>query len=154
MTEMENKPVDFSNPEALEAELAAVEAPVEKKAKVKKERKPRMVTCPHCGKEFELPKAAKRGIVAGIPVEEMTEDQLKIEYRNAKSVHYKQTKAKGQPTEVAQARLDKVVEEMTKRGIEPGTRTTRATVDASAIAELIKSGKVSVDDIQALLDQQ
>lgn len=151
---MENidKAVDFGNPEALEAELSAVEAPVEEaKPKAKRKRKPVMITCPECGHVFERPHV-KRGVLSGIKVEDMTEDQLKIEYRNARSVHYKQTKAKGKATDKAQERLDKVIAIMEEQGIAPGTRKAAAPVDAGDIANLIKAGKVSVEDIQALLD--
>lgn len=154
----EDRPVDFNNPTALEEELKALEEAPEKEAakktKVKKPRKPRIVTCPECNHSFELPKASKgggRGILAGIKVEDMTDDQLKIEYRNAKSVHYKQAKAKGTPTPEAQARLDKVVEIMTERGVAPTARAS-TKVDAETIANLIKTGEISVDEIQALLD--
>lgn len=154
--------VDFSNPEALAAELDAMEAAqVEEKApKAKKVKKPKMVTCPHCGETFELPKSAtNRGAVAGIPVEEMTEEQLKIEYRNASSVLYKTTKAAKEGKKVreggleaAQERVDKVKAEMDKKGIAPSTRAAQK-VDAGTVAKLIADGKISVDDIQAMLDQ-
>ncbi len=44
---------------------------------------------------------------------------------------------------------------MEEKGIAPGTRTAAASkaVDAEGIASLIKAGKVSVEEIQALLDQ-
>ena len=153
--------VDFSNPEALEAELDALEAAkaLEATDKPKKEKKPKMITCPHCGEVFELPKSAgTRGAVAGIPVEEMTEEQLKIEYRNASSVLYKTQKAAKDGKQVreggieaAQARVDAVKAEMDKKGIAPSSRT--ATVDASSVAKMIAAGQLSVDDIQAMLDQ-
>lgn len=155
---MENTAVDFNNPEALEEELKAMETPEEPKAKTKRVRKPRVlkVVCPSCEHEFdfEVPKGAGggRGVLAGIALEDMTDDQLRIEYRNAKSVHYKQTKAKGEATDKAQERLDNVVARMEEKGIVPTARAAAQTVDANAIADLIKAGKVSVDDIQALLD--
>lgn len=107
------------------------------------------------GEEFDytLP-ARRRGILAGLKLTDMTDDQLKIEYRNAKSVHYKQEKANGKATPKAQERLDNVVARMEEKGIAPGTRQAAAskTVDAEGIAGLIKAGKVSVEEIQALLD--
>lgn len=154
--------VDFSNPEALAAELDAMEAAKATEAttpKEKKEKKPKMVTCPHCGEVFELPKSAvQRGAVAGIPVEEMTEEQLKIEYRNASSVLYKTQKAakdgkavREGGIEAAQTRVDKVKAEMDARGIAPTARATK--VDAKEVAKMIAAGTLSVEDIQAMLDQ-
>lgn len=153
--------VDFSNPEALAAELDAMEAAKAEttETKAKKEKKPRMVTCPHCGETFELPKSAgTRGAVAGIPVEEMTEEQLKIEYRNASSVLYKTQKAAKEGKQVreggieaAQARVDAVKAAMDAKGIAPTARTTK--VDAQSVAKMIAAGQISVDDIQAMLNQ-
>lgn len=156
----ENKNVvDFNNPDAIASELAAAESP--KQPKPHKERKPRIVkvtfTADHDIKagetvefDYELPMAAQRGIVAGIPLEEMTDEQLKIEYRNANSVHYKTVKA-GRNADKAAARLEACKAEMSKRGIAP-TGRGGAKLDAATIANAIKSGKVSAEDIQKLLD--
>ena len=154
---MVDKAVDFNDIASLEAEMEAVKAPKEKKAKGPK--KPRIITITVPEGlvegdtfEFEIPESSTRaGVVAGIPVEEMTEEQLKIEYRNANSVYYKQTKAKGVASPSATERLEKVKAVMAENGIAP-TAKAGAKIDAAAIAELIKSGVVSVDDIQALLD--
>lgn len=158
-----NNAVDFNNPEALAAELAAAdEAATAAKTTEKKERKPRTIkvsfTADHDIKtgetvefDYTLPVSqSTRGQVAGIPLTEMTDDQLKIEHRNANSIYYKQNKA-GKLTEKATERLAAVKAEMEKRGIKPSSRGT-ATVDASTVAELIKSGKISVEDIQKMLD--
>lgn len=177
-----NKAVDFNDPKSLEEELAVVEAPKKaapKKAKKKRAPKvikvkapagakagdmfehniaePRIVTITvpegvKAGEEFDytLP-ARRRGVLAGLKLEDMTDDQLKIEYRNAKSVHYKQEKA-GKIAPKAQERLDNVIARMEEKGISPGTRQAAKTVDAEGIAGLIKAGKVSVEEIQALLD--
>lgn len=156
--------VDFSNPEALEAELAALDMKPEKK-KTRKAAKPRIIKVSFTADrpiaagetiefEYELPKSAgSRGIVAGIPLEEMTVDQLKIEYRNANSVYYK-TKKAGRDASKAEARLEACKAEMAKRGIQPTMRKTSVNIDATAIANLIKSGKISVEEIQALLDME
>lgn len=49
------------------------------------------IVCPHCGGEVlierDLPK--RRGMLAGKTLEEMTDEELKIEIRNAKSALYK-----------------------------------------------------------------
>ena len=155
-----NREVDFTDVDSLEAELQAMEAPKEAKAKkAKGPKKPRVLTITVPAGliegdtfEYEIPASATRsGVVAGIALDEMTEDQLKIEYRNANSVHYKQTKAKGVATDAATERLNAVKEMMAEKGIAPSARAAQ-TVDAASIAELIKSGKISVDDIQALLN--
>ena len=162
MSEQNTNPVDFNNPEAIESELAAAESTETAKApKEKKPAKPRMIkvtyTADHDIKagetiefEYEVPKAERRGQVVGIPLEEMTDDQLKIEYRNANSVHYKTVKA-GRDASMAKERLDACKAEMDKRGIAP-TGRGGAKLDAETIAAAIKSGKVSAADIQALLD--
>ena len=154
--------VDFSNPEALEAELAATE--VKAAPKTRKAAKPRVITVSYTADkdikagetiefEYEVPKSTRtRGIVAGIPLPEMSPDQLKIEYRNANSVFYK-TKKAGRDASKAEARLEACKAEMAKRGIQPTARGS-AKVDAAAIADLIKSGKISVDEIQSLLDAE
>lgn len=162
----EEKAVDFNDPAAINAELdaQAAAAEVTPEAKPKKPAKPRIIKVSHVAEkdykagdtiefDYEVPKSASsRGMLVGIPVEEMTDDQLKIEYRNANSVFYKQTKAKGVATPAATERLEKVKAVMASKGIVPTARGSKE-VDANDIAALIKAGKVSVDDIQALLDQ-
>lgn len=167
MKDEKNTAVDFDNPEALEAELAAAAAaPEEKKAKPKKPAKPKVIKVKFvadrdiaAGEEiefdYEIPKgASRRGAVAGIPLEEMTNDQLKIEYRNANSVYYKAKKANKNPETIEKAtvRLNNVKAEMEKRGIQPTSRQTK-DIDAQTIANLILAGKVSAEDIQAFLNQ-
>lgn len=162
----ENAAVDFNNPDSVAEALAAADA-AELGAdtpKAKKERKPAgpkiikvTYTADHDIKagetvefDYELPASMRRGAVVGIPLEEMTDDQLKIEYRNANSVHYKTKKAGRDATKAAE-RLERVKAEMTKRGIQPTSRAN-VQIDAGTVAELIKSGKISVEDIQQLLD--
>ena len=162
-----NDIVDFSNPEAAEAAIAAATAelvaatPADKKEKAPKEKKPKVVKVTFVADkdyaagetisfDYELPKSEGiRGVNSGIALEDMNEAQLKIEHRNASSVLYK-TKKAGNDATKAQARFDAVVAQMEAKGIKSGTHT--ANVDAATVAELIKSGKISVDDIQALLD--
>ena len=167
MSNEKNTAVDFSNPEAVDAalaaaaeqELAAGDAAATPKAK--KPAKPRIIkvtyTADHDIKagetiefEYEVPKAERRGAVVGIALEDMTDDQLKIEYRNANSVHYKTVKA-GRDATKANERLERVKAEMEKRGIQPTARAA-APVTAASVAELIKSGKISVEELQSLLD--
>lgn len=64
----------------------------------------------------ELPKQG-RGQVAGIPLEEMTDEQLKVELVNAKSVLYKAKKrdADAATIEANQARVDAAEAEKAKR---------------------------------------
>lgn len=164
--EKKNTAVDFSNPEAVDAALAAAEQELAAgdataTPKAKKPAKPRIIkvtyTADHDIKagetiefEYEVPKAERRGAVVGIALEDMTDDQLKIEYRNANSVHYKTVKA-GRDATKANERLERVKAEMEKRGIQPTARAA-APVTAASVAELIKSGKISVEELQSLLD--
>lgn len=159
-----NEAVDFTNPEAIAAELEAAEVETPKAPKAKRASKPRIIkvhyTADHDIKagetiefDYEVPKAARRGAVAGIPLNEMTEDQLKIEYRNANSVLYKTNKA-GRDTTKAQERLDRCKAEMEKRGIQPTSRASAKKVDANTVATMIKNGQLSVEDIQKLLDAE
>jgi hypothetical protein len=153
--------VDFSNPEALEAELAAI-ATTDATPKTKKEAKPRIIKVSFTAQEdilagetvtfdYEVPKSAgTHGIVSGVALEDMTVDQLKIEYRNANSVWYK-TKKAGKDFSKAEARLNACKAEMEKKGVQPSSRSSVA-IDAASIANLIKSGAINLDDLQALLD--
>lgn len=157
-----NEVVDFSNPEALAAELEAAETTKTTGTKEKKPPKPRKIKVSYVADkdylagetiefEYEIPKGmGTRGQLVGITLEEMTDEQLKIEYRNANSVHYKTKKAGGDTTK-AGARLEAVKAEMAKRGIQPTSRGS-VTVTAASVAELIKTGAISVDDIQKFLD--
>jgi hypothetical protein len=79
------------------------------------------VTCPHCGETYEIEAPAKvkkpRGQLAGIALEDMTDDQLKREIINAGSVLYK-AKQRGAAEDVIaanQARLDAAKAEKAKR---------------------------------------
>lgn len=79
------------------------------------------VTCPHCGELFEVEAPAKekkpRGQLAGIALEDMTDDQLKREIINANSVLYK-AKQRGADEEIIakhQARVDAAKAEKAKR---------------------------------------
>lgn len=163
MSEEYTTPVDFNDAESIEAELAAAESTETKVAgtKERKPAKPRVIKVTYVADhdiaagetiefEYELPKAQSRGQLVGIALEDMTDDQLKIEYRNANSVYYKTTKA-GRDATKAKERLDRCKELMDKRGIAPTGRGA-VKLDAEAIAGAIKAGKVSVADIQALLD--
>lgn len=77
------------------------------------------ITCPHCKNviTIERPAPQRRGVLAGIALEDMTDEQLKIEIRNAKSVLYKAIK-RNAPTETIlnnQARVDAALAEKAKR---------------------------------------
>ena len=163
--------VDFNNPDELEKELAAAneaaETEADASAKTRKPKGPKVIkvtfTADHDIKagetitfDYEVPASARRvGVNTGIAIEDMNEAQLKIEYRNANSVLYKAKKA-GRDATKAQERVDAVLAAMEAKGIKPGTRVATATqpLDAAGIANLIKSGKVSVEDIQKLLDSE
>ena len=94
------------------------------------------VTCPHCGETFEVEKVKKaRGQLAGIALEDMTDEQLKREIINANSVLYK-AKQRGAAEEVIaanQARVDAAKAEKAKR-----TPVVETEVpDAEAVAEAL-----------------
>lgn len=77
------------------------------------------ITCPHCEGviTIERPAPQRRGTLAGVALEEMTDEQLKIEIRNAKSVLYKAEK-RNAPAETIlnnQARVDAAMAEKAKR---------------------------------------
>ena len=79
------------------------------------------VTCPHCNGTFEveMPEKVKkpRGQLAGIALEDMTDEQLKRELINANSVLYK-AKQRGASEETIaanQARVDAAKAEKAKR---------------------------------------
>lgn len=79
------------------------------------------VVCPHCNNELavEIPKtpAHRRGQLAGLSIEEMSDEQLKREKINAASVHYKATKrgAVAETIQKTKERLDAVNAEIEKR---------------------------------------
>lgn len=156
-----NEIVDFNNPEALAAELEAAGTQVAA-TKEKKEPKPRVIKVSYVADkdyaagdtiefDYEVPKSAGiRGQLLGLTLEEMTNDQLKIEFRNANSVHYKTKKAGGDATRAA-ARLEAVKAVMAAKGIQPTGRAA-TPITAAVVAELIKDGKISVEALQALLN--
>ena len=77
------------------------------------------ITCPHCGGviTIERPAPQRRGVLAGIALEDMSDEQLKIEIRNAKSVLYKAQK-RNAPAETIlnnQARLEAALAEKERR---------------------------------------
>lgn len=95
------------------------------------------VTCPHCGETFEVeaPEKVKkpRGQLAGIALEDMTDEQLKREIINANSVLYK-AKQRGAAEEIIaanQARVDAAKAEKAKRA------PVAEAVEADAVAEVL-----------------
>lgn len=159
-------PADFSDPESIAAELAAAgtDATAATGTKEKKPPKPRVIKVSFTADkdiaagetvefDYTLPATSgTRGIVAGIPLADMTDDELKIEYRNSNSVYYK-TKKAGRDITKVEARFEACKAEMAKRGIQPTSRT-QAPVDAASVAALIKSGQIKVEDLQALLNAE
>ena len=104
------------------------------------------VTCPHCGEEFEVEKVKKpRGQLAGIALEDMTDEQLKREIINANSVLYK-AKQRGASEEVIaanQARVEAAKAEKAKRA-----PVVTAEVEAEAVAEILDTvDEATVEEI-------
>lgn len=98
------------------------------------------VTCPECGKTFEIEAPVKekkpRGQLAGIALADMTDEQLKREIINSNSVLYK-AKQRGASEEVIaanQARVDAAKAEKAKR--QP--TVVAATVEAEGVAEALE----------------
>lgn len=165
---MANTEVNFNDPTSVAAAIAEAETAEATKAEAKtgapKAKKPRVIKVTYTADkdikkgetiefEYTLPvSAGSRGILAGKKLEDMTDDELKIEYRNASSVLYKQQKAGNKDTTKAQARVDAVIKRMEEKGISVQKRAAAAPVTAESVAALIKAGKLSAADIQKLLD--
>lgn len=99
------------------------------------------VTCPHCNETFEVEVPAKvkspRGQLAGIALEDMTDEQLKREIINANSVLYK-AKQRGASEETIaanQARVDAAKAEKAKR-----TGISEEGVDAPSVEDALADG--------------
>lgn len=77
------------------------------------------VTCPHCNNEIaiETPEVIRRGQLAGIPIEEMTDEQLAREIINANSCLTKAVKRGADASTIAKntERLDAAKAERAKR---------------------------------------
>lgn len=95
------------------------------------------VTCPHCNETFEVEAPAKvkkpRGQLAGIALEDMTDEQLKREIINANSVLYKakQRGASEETIAMNQARVDAAKAEKEKR------HPSVEAIEADAVAEAL-----------------
>lgn len=99
------------------------------------------VTCPHCNETFTIEAPVKekkpRGQLAGIALEDMTDEQLKREIINANSVLYK-AKQRGASEEIIaanQARVDAAKAEKAKRAGTPAEETDGDTVYSEETAE-------------------
>lgn len=85
--------------------------------------------------EVEAPAAEpkKRGQLNGIALEDMTDEQLKVELINSKSVLYKATKRGADADTIAknQARVDAATAEKAKRGSAAKTETVEEAKETS-----------------------
>jgi len=160
----ETKTMKDMTPDEIEAQIKAAEetAATGKTEKAIKPKKPRIIkvtaVVPEGAKpgdeftfDYELPVGARRiGTLAGISIEDMDEDQLRIERRNAHSVWYKANKKDpvSEGTKKAKERLDKVEAIMASKGI---SVSVRKAIGVEEIASLIKSGSISLDQLNALL---
>ena len=80
------------------------------------------IACPHCGGGIIMEKeVTRRGKLAGLTLPEMTDEQLKRELINAKSVLYKAQKrgANEDVIKANQARVDAAEAEKASRAPEP-----------------------------------
>lgn len=97
------------------------------------------ITCPHCEGviTIERPAPQRRGTLAGVALEEMTDEQLKIEIRNAKSVLYKAEK-RNAPAETIlnnQARVDAAMAEKAKRDAAKAPEVTEEVAEDDVYEE-------------------
>lgn len=100
--------------------------------------------------EVEVPAPVKkaRGQLAGIALEDMTDEQLKRELVNANSVLYK-AKQRGASEEIIasnQARVDAAKAEKAKRS---GVAEKEASVDATALEEALADVDTVYDEVAA-----
>lgn len=90
------------------------------------------VTCPKCENMFEaeLPKPErKRGILHGIALQDMTDEQLKRELINSKSVLYK-AKQRGADEKTVAANEARVNAALAEKDSRQGTASDAAASDA------------------------
>lgn len=165
-----NNGVDFNNPESIAeglAEAATQATTTATSTGAAKVKKPKIIHVPvkftaeqdivagsvvEFNFDYELPVGTgTRGELNGIALEDMTDEQLKIEYRNAHSVWYKQNKA-GKDTAKSKARLDAVKAKMDEKGIAPSGRASADDIDAAGIAKLVAAGKINAADLLALIN--
>ncbi len=108
------------------------------------------VTCPHCNEAFEVEVPAKvkapRGQLAGIAIEDMTDEQLKREIINANSVLYK-AKQRGASEETIaanQARVDAAKAEKAKRtGVKEAEAVDAPSVEDALVGDVDGSADVN-----------
>lgn len=97
------------------------------------------VTCPHCQQVFEAEMPVKekkpRGQLAGIALEDMTDEQLKREIINANSVLYKakQRGASEETIAMNQARVDAAKAEKARRAPVPVVESDNETTDGDTV---------------------
>ena len=114
------------------------------------------ILCPHCGGaiSIERPTPQRRGQLAGLELSEMTDEQLKREIINSKSVLYKAQKRGAAEETIAknQARVDAVMAEKAMREPAPTVIAVAQAVpdapestneaEAAAIAEFDADNQV------------
>lgn len=103
--------------------------------------------CPHCNEEVEIvtPEVSRRGILNGVSLEDMTDDQLKREIINAKSVLYKSEK-RGASIETIAKNKDRVEAALTEKA-------KRTPVAEDAAPEAIINGEVDADSVYVENDE-
>ena len=93
------------------------------------------IQCPNCGETIliERPAPQRRGQLAGLSLEDMTDEQIKREIINSKSVLYKATHRGASEETIAknQARVDAVMAEKAKRQPVPKEAAPEAAPEAS-----------------------
>lgn len=98
------------------------------------------IECPHCNQEIEVevPQTVRRGALAGLSLEEMSDEQLKKEIVNAKSVLYKAEKRGADAAIIAKNkdRVDAAVAEKAKRdALKKGEEVTAEVAESNETSE-------------------
>ena len=106
-------------------------------------------TCPHCNNEVEIvtPEVTRRGVLSGIALEDMTDEQLKREIINAKSVLYKSEKRGASIETIAKNkdRVEAALAEKAKRTPVVEAEAPVAEVNGDVNAESVYEDDVNED---------
>ena len=96
-----------------------------------------LVNCPHCNQEVEIqiPETVRRGQLAGISLQDMTDEQLKRELVNSKSVLYKAEK-RGASEDILARNKDRVDAAVAEKARRDAEKKEMAELEAELEAEI------------------
>ena len=117
------------------------------------------VVCPHCQQEIEVEierpmhtgTVGRRGKLQGLKLEEMSDDQLKVEIVNSKSVLYK-AKKRGAASDIITKNEDRVnaaEAEKAKREAKVAAEKVVKAEDATTTATDVKAEDATATDVKA-----